>query len=100
MNFKKILSLVLALALTLTLGLALVSCGDQNNSGNGGNSGGGNGGSNEPVAYTGPQYEMLSDGTYATDSEGNTLSDSVEITTKYIWWQWLIIIFLFGWIWY
>lgn len=42
----------------------------------------------------------LSDGTYATDSEGNTLSDSVEITTKYIWWQWIIIILLFGWIWY
>ena len=42
----------------------------------------------------------LSDGTYATDSEGNTLSSSIEITVKYAWWQWIIIILLFGWIWY
>ena len=42
----------------------------------------------------------LNDGTYATDSEGNTLSSSIEVTVKYAWWQWIIVILLFGWIWY
>jgi hypothetical protein len=27
-------------------------------------------------------------------------STSFNITVKYLWWQWLIVIFLFGWIWY
>lgn len=35
-----------------------------------------------------------------TDADGNTISDSCEVTVKYLWWQWLIRIFLFGCIWY
>lgn len=43
---------------------------------------------------------LLDDGTYATDANGNVISDSVEITAAYTWWQWIIRIVLFGWIWY
>lgn len=43
---------------------------------------------------------LLDDGTYATDANGNVISDSVEITSAYTWWQWIIRIVLFGWIWY
>ena len=32
--------------------------------------------------------------------DGTDISDSVTITVKYTWWQWIIIILLFGWIWY
>ena len=28
------------------------------------------------------------------------LKTEFNVTVKYAWWQWLIIIFLFGWIWY
>ena len=28
------------------------------------------------------------------------LKTSVDITVKYAWWQWIIVIVLFGWIWY
>lgn len=42
----------------------------------------------------------LADGTYAKDSTGNVICDSVEITSEYVWWQWIIVILLFGWIWY
>ena len=35
-----------------------------------------------------------------TDSNGNTVSDSCNVTVKYSFGQWLIIILLFGWIWY
>ncbi len=34
----------------------------------------------------------------ATSADGRTAT--CEVTVKYVWWQWLIIIFLFGWIWY
>ncbi len=43
---------------------------------------------------------LLDDGTYATDANGDVISDSVEITAEYTWWQWIIRIVLFGWIWY
>ena len=36
----------------------------------------------------------------ATDEYGNTVSDACTVTVKYTFLQWLIIIFLFGWIWY
>lgn len=36
----------------------------------------------------------------ATDKAGNSVTDSCNVTVKYSWWQWLIIILLFGWIWY
>ncbi|MDD6703187.1 MAG: leucine-rich repeat protein [Clostridiaceae bacterium] len=36
----------------------------------------------------------------ATDSFGNSVSDSCKVTVNYAWWQWLIKIALFGWIWY
>ena len=35
-----------------------------------------------------------------TDSNGNTVSDACNVTVKYSFGQWLIIILLFGWIWY
>ena len=35
-----------------------------------------------------------------TDSNGNTVSDICNVTVKYNFGQWLIIILLFGWIWY
>ena len=35
-----------------------------------------------------------------TDLYGNVAEDTCIVTVSYAWWQWLIIIFLFGWIWY
>ena len=35
-----------------------------------------------------------------TDSDGNTVQDTCKVTVKYTWWQWIIIIVLFGWAWY
>lgn len=35
-----------------------------------------------------------------TDSNGNTVTASCNVTVRYAWWQWLIKILLFGWIWY
>ena len=35
-----------------------------------------------------------------TDEFGNIVSDTCKVTIKYTWWQILIRIFLFGWIWY
>ena len=35
-----------------------------------------------------------------TDEYGNVVEDTCTVTVSYAWWQWLIIIFLFGWIWY
>ena len=35
-----------------------------------------------------------------TDEFGNTVSDTCEVKVNYNWWQWIIVIVLFGWIWY
>ncbi|MBQ8574496.1 MAG: leucine-rich repeat protein [Clostridia bacterium] len=35
-----------------------------------------------------------------TDEYGNTVTDTCDIEVKYTWWQWIIVIVLFGWIWY
>ena len=35
-----------------------------------------------------------------TDSSGNTVQDTCKVTVKYSFGQWLIVILLFGWIWY
>ena len=35
-----------------------------------------------------------------TDEYGNTISDTCKVNVTYAWWQWLIKIALFGWIWY
>lgn len=35
-----------------------------------------------------------------TDEHGNTVADTCEVNVKYKWWQWIIVIVLFGWIWY
>jgi len=35
-----------------------------------------------------------------TVSDGSEVSDTVTVTVKYAWWQWIIVIVLFGWIWY
>ncbi len=35
-----------------------------------------------------------------TDEYGNTVSDTCKVTVNYTAWQWVIIILLFGWIWY
>lgn len=34
------------------------------------------------------------------DAYGNEVSDTAIVTVNITWWQWLIVIFLFGWIWY
>lgn len=35
-----------------------------------------------------------------TDSRGNTVSDTCTVNVTYTWWQWIVKIVLFGWIWY
>ena len=35
-----------------------------------------------------------------TDEFGNIVSDTCEVKVNYNWWQWIIVIVLFGWIWY
>ena len=35
-----------------------------------------------------------------TDNYGNTVSDTCKVTVNFTWWQWLLKIVLFGWIWY
>lgn len=35
-----------------------------------------------------------------TDSYGNTVTDTCTVTVQFTWWQWLIKIALFGWLWY
>lgn len=35
-----------------------------------------------------------------TDTAGNTDSDVCKVEVSYNWWQWIIVIVLFGWIWY
>lgn len=35
-----------------------------------------------------------------TDTNGNVVTDTCKVTVEYAWWQWLIKIVLFGWIWY
>ena len=35
-----------------------------------------------------------------TDEYGHIVEDTCTVTVEYAWWQWLILIFLFGWIWY
>ena len=35
-----------------------------------------------------------------TDLYGNSVTDTCKVTVKYSWWQWIIVIVLFGWIWY
>ena len=35
-----------------------------------------------------------------TDEYGNTASDTCKVNVTYAWWQWIIVIVLFGWIWY
>lgn len=34
------------------------------------------------------------------DSAGNSVSSVCDVTVSYAWWQWIIVIVLFGWIWY
>ena len=36
----------------------------------------------------------------AADTAGNILTDTCTVTVKYAWWQWLIRIFLLGFLWY
>lgn len=35
-----------------------------------------------------------------TDEYGNVVTDTCDVSVKYAFWQWIIIIVLFGWIWY
>ena len=35
-----------------------------------------------------------------TDEYGNTVKDTCKVKVEYKWWQWIIVIVLFGWIWY
>ncbi|MBQ2829059.1 MAG: hypothetical protein IJF20_07415 [Clostridia bacterium] len=64
-------------------------------------------------------YEVLSSDTSIVDTKGDTLTakkagtvyvaatanngktrTNYEVTVKYTWWQWIIMILLFGWLWY
>lgn len=35
-----------------------------------------------------------------TDSNGNVVKDTCKVSVSLTWWQWIITIVLFGWIWY
>ena len=35
-----------------------------------------------------------------TDEYGNKVTDTCDVNVQYTWWQWIIVIVLFGWIWY
>ncbi len=35
-----------------------------------------------------------------TDEYGNTVTDTCKVNVSYQWWQWIIVIVLFGWLWY
>ena len=35
-----------------------------------------------------------------TDELGNTTTDTCDVNVQYTWWQWIIVIILFGWLWY
>lgn len=35
-----------------------------------------------------------------TDLLGNVVTDTCDVSVNYTWWQWIIVIVLFGWIWY
>ncbi len=35
-----------------------------------------------------------------TDEYGNTVEDTCTVTVSYAWWQWIIVILFFGWLWY
>ena len=36
----------------------------------------------------------------AMDENGNTVSADCAVKVKYTWWQWIIVVLFFGWIWY
>ena len=38
--------------------------------------------------------------TVTVESADGSIKDTCNVTVKYAWWQWIIIIVLFGWIWY
>lgn len=63
--------------------------------------------SNESIATVDKDGNVTATGTgeaeitvTVTDEYGNVVEDTCTATVSYVWWQWLIIIFLFGWIWY
>ncbi len=35
-----------------------------------------------------------------TDEYGNKVTDTCDVNAQYTWWQWIIVIVLFGWLWY
>lgn len=38
--------------------------------------------------------------TITAKNEKGTISDTCKVTVSYAWWQWIIVIVLFGWLWY
>ena len=63
--------------------------------------------SNSDVAYVDENGNVTATGTgtaeitcTVTDEYGNVVTDTCEVEVKYNWWQWIIVIVLFGWIWY
>lgn len=60
--------------------------------------------SNEKVATVDDEGKVYAAGTGSatinvTSADG-TVNENIEITVSYQWWEWIIIIVLFGWIWY
>lgn len=63
--------------------------------------------SNNAVASVDENGKITTNGTCSatitvtvTDEYGNTVTDTCEVNVSYQWWQWIIVIVLFGWIWY
>lgn len=63
--------------------------------------------SNDSVATVDSNGKVTAKGTGSatitvtvTDEYGNTVSDTCEVSVSYQWWEWIIVIVLFGWIWY
>ncbi|MCL2509123.1 MAG: bacterial Ig-like domain-containing protein [Oscillospiraceae bacterium] len=52
------------------------------------------------VTVSGPNLSSARRGTYPVTLTLEGKTASFNVTIKYLWWQWLIMVVLFGWVWY